>query len=87
MPLRLVKEYSIGEKIGYFQLDNATNNDTAVAAMDSILENEFGENVSTIKLAERRLCCFGHILNLAARHLLFSEAEYVFGRVGPGLPS
>jgi len=33
----VVKEYGIGEKIGYFQLDNATNNDTVVAAMDSIL--------------------------------------------------
>jgi len=69
----VVKEYGIGEKIGYFQLDNATNNDTAVAAMDSVLKNEFGEKVNMIKPAERRLRCFGHILNLAARHLLFGE--------------
>jgi hypothetical protein len=69
----IVKEYSIGEKIGYFQLDHAMNNDTAVAAMDFILKNEFREKVNTIKPAERRLRCFEHTLNLATRHLLFRE--------------
>src|SRR5579859_3532393 len=48
----VVKEYGISEKIGYFLLDNAMNNNTVVTAMDSLLADEFREKVNTIKPAE-----------------------------------
>jgi hypothetical protein len=46
------------EKVGYFVLDNAYNNDTAVAA----LADEYG-----FETTHRRLRCCCHILNLGAQ--------------------
>ena len=45
------------KKVGYFVLDNAYNNDTAVAA----LADEYG-----FEAAHRRLRCCCYILNLGA---------------------
>jgi hypothetical protein len=45
------------DSVGYFVLDNAYNNDTAVASL---------ANLYSFKTAERRLRCCCHILNLAA---------------------
>jgi hypothetical protein len=65
--------YNIGPKLGYLMLDNAMNNDTAVKAMhDELTEREIGP--STIMTPqERRLRCFGHILNLVVKALLFGK--------------
>jgi hypothetical protein len=46
------------KKVGYFVLDNAYNNDTAVAA----LADEYG-----FKATYQRLRCCCHILNLGAQ--------------------
>ena len=57
-------------------LDNVTNNDTAVASFHSLLVNKYGLETAPISPTERRLRCMGHILNLAAKSLLFeSDAE------------
>jgi hypothetical protein len=59
----VLKDFEItSEMIGYFVLDNASNNDTAIIA----IAKEFGFNP-----VERRLRCAGHIINLIARALLF----------------
>jgi hypothetical protein len=50
------------EQLGYFMLDNASNNDTAL--------REIAETFGFDK-GERRLRCAGHIINLVARHILF----------------
>ncbi|KAM3446391.1 hypothetical protein NHJ6243_010227 [Beauveria neobassiana] len=52
------------DKIGYFTLDNASNNDTMLRA----LANTFGFNP-----AHRRLRCHGHIINLAVQAFLFGK--------------
>ena len=58
------------EKLGYFVLDNATNNDTAVEAM----ADEFGFNPR-----HRRLRCACHVLNLGAQRVIFGKDKEAFG--------
>jgi hypothetical protein len=65
--------YNIGQKLGYMMLDNATNNDTAVKAVhDELAEREIGPS-TMMTTGERRLRCFGHILNLVVKALLFGK--------------
>jgi len=49
-------------RLGYFVLNNAYNNDTAVAA----LANKFNFNPE-----DHRLRCLGYILNLVVKQLIF----------------
>ena len=59
----VVTTYGIQDKVGAFQMDNATNNDIALDAL-----------VLTIPRVDRkqsRLRCFGHIINLIVKALLF----------------
>ncbi|KHO10917.1 Extracellular membrane protein, CFEM domain protein [Metarhizium robertsii ARSEF 23] len=59
--LELLKEYNIGgDSIGYFMLDNASSNDTAV---DLILK-ELCPWMDAKQRRHRRLRCLGHIINL-----------------------
>lgn len=63
-------DFGIGStQLGYFVLDNATNNDTAIEA---IAEN-YGFDAG-----ERRLRCAGHIINLIARSLLYGFDRHLF---------
>jgi hypothetical protein len=66
---RSIDAYGIGDKLGYFTLDNAANNDTA---MDEI-GNYFGFNGR-----QRRCRCFGHCLNISAKALLFGRDVEAF---------
>lgn len=68
--IEVLKDFGIEKaKLGYFVLDNASNNDTAMRAIAK--EFDFDHK-------ERRLRCAGHILNLIARHLLFGFDPDVF---------
>ena len=69
--LPLFKEYDITEKLGYFVLDNASNNNTCVRHVLSQTSPEIGPG-------ERRIRCFGHVLNLAASEFLFGKHPEVF---------
>lgn len=60
----IIHEFKIEEKVGYFCLDNAANNDTA---METIAD-ELG-----FEPKARRGRCFGHIVNLVAKTLLFGK--------------
>ena len=64
--LEVLEEYGISKRVGYFVCDNATSNDSAVALILRTLEPA----LSTQQATGRRLRCFGHIINLAARALL-----------------
>jgi hypothetical protein len=64
--LEVIGDYGIEEKIGYFTVDNATNNDAALKII--------GEKLG-FRWEERRVRCFGHIINLVVRALLFG-AEF-----------
>jgi hAT family C-terminal dimerisation region len=65
----VIESFEIQHKIGYFVLDNASNNDTAMESLGA----EFRINGE-----ERRVRCFGHIINLAAKALLFGDDANAF---------
>jgi hypothetical protein len=67
--LAVIDSFEISDKIGYFTLDNADNNDTAMEAIGAKL----GFNG-----ARRRGRCFGHTLNLAAKAILFGKSADAF---------
>lgn len=68
--IEILESYEIpDEKIGYFTLDNAPNNDTA---MDAI-----GERF-TFCSRGRRGRCFGHVINLVVKAILFGKDADAF---------
>lgn len=69
--LCIIEEYRIQENIGYFVLDNASSNNTAVEE----LRKELCFNAKW-----RRLRCARHIINLVARQVLFSKDYKMFER-------
>jgi len=60
----VIKLYGIGENLRAFQGDNATNNDTTVAALVQWY---------SIDVKEERLRCLGHVINLVVQLLLYGE--------------
>ena len=62
----ILSSYNIIDKIGYFTLDNASNNDTAMAAIAKSLK--FAGNGP-----EHQVRCIGHIINLIVKAFLFRE--------------
>jgi len=69
----VTENYGISKQIGYCMLDSATNNDTALDNFHSLLVSNYGEEAIPIQPTERRLRCIGHIINLAAKSLLFGS--------------
>jgi len=71
--LSTMKTYNLRESaIGCFVLDNAYNNDTCIQQLG--IELGWSSNEAT----QRRLRCFGHIINLAAQAYLFGEKDEAF---------
>jgi hypothetical protein len=71
--LAVINDYDLRDKVGFFVLDNASSNNTAVAILRETLQ--FDPKV-------RRLRCIGHILNLVAQQLLFgSDFEKFEGEI------
>src|SRR5579859_4616256 len=64
--------YNIMKKLGYFMLDNASSNNTAVEAITT--EFHHCRLSRTITSKEARLRCFGHIINLFVRSLFFDTS-------------
>lgn len=72
--LKVIREYRIRKQIGFFILDNASTNDTAV---DHILCSLYPE-MSEKARKRRRLRCLAHVTNLVAKaFLLGQKAEEV----------
>ena len=68
--ITVIKDFSIKNKqIGYFMLNNATNNNIAII----VIAKEF--NFNSIK---RRLCCLGYIINIIARYFLYGYNPDLF---------
>lgn len=63
---KVLKEYNLQHNLGFTVSDNASSNDAAV----SLLLKELEPSITNKAIAERRLRCFGHIVNLAAQSLL-----------------
>ena len=66
--VRIIEEWGLLSKLGFFQMDNAGNNDTMLRALSRILREDH-----SIKYDHRlhRIRCQGHILNLAVHSFLF----------------
>jgi hypothetical protein len=64
---QVAKEFSLTKKIGYFTLDNASNNDTALVIIGNMLKG-IGVSFDPIR---RRLRCFGHVINLVVKAFLW----------------
>jgi hypothetical protein len=58
----VIKLFDISGKLGAFQIDNATSNETAMRALAA--------RIPGINVQESRLRCFGHVVNLVVKALL-----------------
>ena len=63
----VAEDFNLTRKIGYFTLDNATNNDSALIEISYFLSN-ISISFDPIK---RRLHCFGHLINLVVKSFLW----------------
>jgi len=84
---QVIEQYSLYKRIGYFTLDNAPNNDVALRCLHTLLDTQ-GILLSLYYLCEcytnkligiqfdpkqRRLRCFGHIVNLVVKAFLYGK--------------
>jgi hypothetical protein len=67
--IEIIKDYDLQEHLGYFITDNASSNDTCV----EYILSTFLPNLSETERKQRRLRCFGHILNLACHSYLYGR--------------
>ena len=65
--MSVIEEYGLTKKVGYFTLDNATNNDVALVALSHQLK-EVGVIFDPV---EHRLYCLGHVINLVVKAFLY----------------
>lgn len=61
--LAILDDYGITSKLGYLQMDNATNNDTLIRELAELLPQEYDPD-------HYRIRCYGHISNLTLQALL-----------------
>lgn len=66
------EEYEIWPRLGCFVLDNATNNDSCIAALGAVY------NWTPKQQKQRRLRCIGHIINLVAQAFILGEKAEIF---------
>ena len=67
--LEILDSYEIKDKVGYITLDNAANMDTAAEGIAFALGFD---------PKQRRVRCFGHVINLVVRALLFGHRAEAF---------
>jgi len=66
----VIRKYEITDQMGYFVLDNASSNTCVTCVLDTLEVDDTTEN--------RRLCCLGHVINLAAKAFLFGKNPDAF---------
>lgn len=71
--LKVIEDYDIGSKVGFYMLDNAKNNDTGISHLQRLLKEKHGNDCGILSPKDARLRCLGHVLNLAAKALLFGK--------------
>ena len=71
---QVATDFQITRKIGYFTLDNASNNDSALVEIASFLLNI---NI-VFDPIKRRLRCFGHVINLVVKAFLWGTDVEAF---------
>ena len=70
----VVKDFAITHHIGYFTLDNASNNDTALEEI-SLRLSYLNISFNPVK---HRLRCFGHVINLVVKAFLWGNDAEAF---------
>jgi hypothetical protein len=70
----VTQEYNIERNLGYFTLDNATNNNTVIRCMATKL----WDNDITVDPVKRRLRSLCHILNLVVKAFLWGDDPETF---------
>jgi hypothetical protein len=70
----VIQEFRITDRLGYFMIDNAESNDTCLEH----LVREMVPEATEEDVEERRLRCWGHVLNLVARAFLFGTDADAF---------
>ena len=68
--LNVINDYSIASKVGYFVMDNVTNNDTMIKELSKKLKEKH-EIIWDPR--PYRLRCNGHVINLAIQAFLFAS--------------
>ncbi len=66
---RVVDDFGIRPKLGYFVMDNATSNDQLVQTIAQSINNE--NTGLPWNPEQRRLRCNGHVINLVIQAFLF----------------
>lgn len=65
----VIKTFNIAGSLGAFQMDNADSNGTALRALSAKLP------AGTLDLKDSWLHCFGHIVNLVVKALLYGKGS------------
>ncbi|KAK5994467.1 hypothetical protein PT974_04942 [Cladobotryum mycophilum] len=68
------EDWGISTRLGTIVSDNASNNDTCLQYLFNILD----PTMTLVEISERRMRCYGHILNLVARAYLYGENSESF---------
>jgi hypothetical protein len=71
---KVVDDYEISDQLGFFTLDNAPLNDTCLI----IFFRAFFPTITNDEIQIRRIRCFGHVINLAAKVFLFGNNPDAF---------
>jgi hypothetical protein len=69
--LKVTQEFKIADKIGYFQANNAGNNDTCIRTILNAISPDSDPS-------HCRMRCYGHVINLAAKAFLFGDDPVAF---------
>ncbi|KAK5995167.1 Putative AC9 transposase-like protein [Cladobotryum mycophilum] len=72
--LQAIQDWDINNRIGTVISDNASNNDTCTRS----LFHQLDPRMTSIDAEERRMRCYGHILNLVGRAFLYHEDSEAF---------
>ena len=67
--INIIEAFEIGNKLGYFTLDNASNNDTAMQSICAAFD---------IDPVHHRVRCMGHVLNLVVKAILYGHSGDAF---------
>ena len=73
---KILEVYQLTHKLGYFTMNNASNNDTALGEIQRLSQ------LKGVKFdpSERRVRCFGHIINLVVKAFLWGDQFERFER-------
>ena len=69
--MNVINDYGIASKVGYFMIDNASNNDTIIEALSTCKYILFNQHQIVYNVKHHRLRCNGYIINLVAQSFLF----------------